>query len=63
MEYNLSKYWITTLDAWNQYNIVNKLYFNFKKLYLGSSHCGSAVMNLTSIHEDAGLIPCPLLAG
>ena len=22
-----------------------------------SSHCGSAVMNLTSIHENAGLIP------
>ena len=21
------------------------------------SHCGSAVMNLTSIHEDTGLIP------
>ena len=24
---------------------------------LGSSHCGSAETNLTSIHEDAGLIP------
>ena len=24
---------------------------------LGSSHCGAAEMNLTSIHEDAGLIP------
>ena len=23
----------------------------------GSSHCGSVEMNLTSIHEDAGLIP------
>ena len=23
----------------------------------GGSHCGSAVMNLTSIHEDSGLIP------
>ena len=22
-----------------------------------SSHCGSAEMNLTSIHEDTGLIP------
>ena len=22
-----------------------------------SSHCGSAVVNLTSIHEDTGLIP------
>ena len=25
----------------------------------GSSHCGSAETNLTSIHEDAGLIPGP----
>ena len=24
---------------------------------IGSSPCGSAVMNLTSIHYDAGLIP------
>ena len=24
---------------------------------LWSSHCGSAVMNLTSIHEDMGYIP------
>ena len=23
-----------------------------------SSRCGSAVMNLTSMHEDAGSIPC-----
>ena len=29
-----------------------------KESYMGeSSHCGSAEMNLTSIHEDAGLIP------
>ena len=25
--------------------------------YLGSSCCGSVVMNLTGIHEDEGLIP------
>ena len=24
---------------------------------LGSSHCGSVVTNLTSVHEDAGSIP------
>ena len=24
-----------------------------------SSHCGSVVMNLTSIHEDAGSVPGP----
>ena len=29
---------------------------NSKKVYK-SSCCGSAEMNLTSIHEDAGLIP------
>ena len=31
---------------------------SYKKLYLESSHCGSAVMNLTSIHEASGSIPC-----
>ena len=36
----------------------------FLKLYTynnisGSSHCGSAVMNLTSIHKDLGSIPGP----
>ena len=29
------------------------------KMLNKSSHCGSRVMNLTSIHEDAGLIPSP----
>ena len=29
----------------------------YKILDMGSSHHGSAVMNLTSTHEDAGLIP------
>ena len=29
----------------------------FKTGIAGGSHCGSAVMNLTSIHEDAGSIP------
>ena len=28
-----------------------------KQADIGSSHCGSAVMHLTSIHEDAGSIP------
>ena len=29
-----------------------------KKIFLKrSSHCGSAVMNLTNIHENVGLIP------
>ena len=30
---------------------------NVKNLILGSSHHGSEKTNLTSIHEDAGLIP------
>ena len=30
-----------------------------KKVKPWSSHCSSAVMNLTSIHEDAGLSPGP----
>ena len=32
---------------------------NTKNIQLGSSHCGAAEMNLTSIHEDAGLILGP----
>ena len=30
--------------------------FNYKESKMGSSHCGSAVTNQTSIHEDLGLI-------
>ena len=32
---------------------------NFKKYIFGSSCCGAAEMNPTSIHEDAGSIPGP----
>ena len=35
-----------------QYHVINH---NGKEY--GNSRCGSAVTNLTSIHEDAGLIP------
>ena len=31
--------------------------WTLRKHLLGSSHCGSAVMSLTGIHEDVGLIP------
>ena len=31
--------------------------FNFSGSVYGSSCCDSAVMNLTHIHEDVGLIP------
>ena len=39
----------------NIYSCLSQPSHIFKKC--GSSHCGSVVMNLTSIHEDAGLIP------
>ena len=29
----------------------------FKKVFIGSSHCGSAVTRLTNIHKDVGSIP------
>ena len=32
---------------------------HLKILYCWSSHCGSAEMNLTCIHEDVDLIPGP----
>ena len=34
-----------------------KMHLNLHQMWKWSSHCGSMVMNLTSIHEDAGLIP------
>ena len=30
------------------------------KVNVGSSHCGSAEINSTSTHEDAGSIPGPI---
>ena len=36
---------------------INALFAPIERDNLGSSHCGSAVMNPTSIHEDAGSIP------
>ena len=38
-------------------NIFTFWFLKFLRCILGSSHCGSAVMNPTSIHADAGLIP------
>ena len=37
--------------------LANELPIAREKGDLRSSHCGSAVMNPTSIHEDTGLIP------
>ena len=49
---------ITLLCSRNQYNVVHHLYF-YQKIRLGSSRCGSVVMNPARIHEHAGLIPGP----
>ena len=39
-------------------NCMLDIFYHNKKIPKGrSSHCGSAEMNLTSIHEDMGLIP------
>ena len=41
---------------WNLIRITQKNLF-IKQKQTGNSHCGSVVKNLTSIHEDAGVIP------
>jgi len=42
--------------CYNSIYITLKYNFSLKKTW-GTSHCGSVVMNPTSIHEDAGTIP------
>ena len=37
--------------------VLTALYYTFKKRPSWSSHCDTAEMNPTNIHEDAGLIP------
>ena len=36
-----------------------QIFKDFKRIRIGSSHCGTAEMNPTSIHEDVGSIPGP----
>ena len=51
---------VTTKDAFLVHNSAILLLGVSSKRntqHLGSSHCGIAEMNLTSIHEDAGSIP------
>jgi len=38
-------------------DLTHFFFFQFKKNAFGCSHCGSAEINLTDIHEDTGLIP------
>ena len=38
-------------------NTVHQIFFNLKSNKTGSSHCGLAETNMTSIHEDTGSIP------
>ena len=47
--------WVTLLYSRNYHNLVSQLHFN-KNLKVGSSLCGTAEMNPTSIHEDVGSI-------
>ena len=50
---NTGDYWNERIDKWtNELSILK----NFK-VFLWSSHCGSAETNPTSIHEDANSIP------
>ena len=44
------------LDCESNYTLISKIIWKIE-ISTGSSHRGSAVMNPTSIHEDAGLIP------
>ena len=37
--------------------MLHEFYLNFKKMIQRSTHCGSAVTNLNSIHENMGSIP------
>ena len=52
---------VSSLCNVNTFSLINSsLYcFPFLKDISGSSCCGLEVMSLTSIHEDAGLIPGP----
>ena len=47
--------WVTLLYSENWHNSVNQIYLILKKFLRSSDH-GSAETNLTSIHEDTGLI-------
>ena len=42
-----------------QVHSLNKERYFLSKIKRGSSHCGSVVMNLTSIYEDVGSILGP----
>ena len=45
-------------SIWGNFQDIHSVILqNVKKVRTRSSHCGSAVRNLTRIHEDVGLIP------
>ena len=50
---------VNTHTHTNTYTVFTNICMTWK-FYSQSSSCGSAVMNLTSIHEDVGSIPGPL---
>ena len=41
----------------NPYKIVDMYAVITEEILTGNSYCGTAEMNLTTIHEDAGSIP------
>ena len=57
MNRNLMMFITFVITQENDYNVKFKICKENMKLYMRSSHRGSAETNLTSIHEDAGLIP------
>ena len=42
---------------WIEHHLIPLSHFRLRIVYPGSSHCGAAEMNPTSIHEDVGLTP------
>ena len=48
---------LSLVQAIGEFQLWNSFSSLFSKGHLGSSHCGSVVMNPTSIHEDVGSIP------
>ena len=45
------------IDIFARLSLFSSAYAAFKNIFLGSSCCGSAETNLTSIYEGAGSIP------
>jgi len=62
MPHLLGEYYVSIKIIYNNVKHDYVIALSLKTKQNRSSHCGSVEMNLTSIHEDAGLIPA-LLSG